>query len=105
VLDHDGPHYLVKGPLNSARPPQGYPVISQAGASAPGRDFAARVAEAVFAVQQNLETAKALRGNLTSRAESAGRDPNSLKVMPGVSPIVADTEEEALAQIEKLSRS
>jgi N-acetyl-S-(2-succino)cysteine monooxygenase len=104
VLDHDGPHYRVKGPLNSARPPQGHPVIIQAGASDTGRDFAARVAEVVFAVQQDLETAKAFREDLRARAESAGRDPNSLKVLPGVSPIVADTEEEALAQIEKLSQ-
>jgi FMN-dependent oxidoreductase (nitrilotriacetate monooxygenase family) len=102
VLDHDGPHYRVKGPLNTARPPQGYPVIIQAGASDTGRDFAARIAEVVFAVQQDLETAKAFRQDLRTRAESAGRDPNSLKVMPGVSPIVADTEEEARAQIEKL---
>jgi FMN-dependent oxidoreductase (nitrilotriacetate monooxygenase family) len=104
VLDHDGPYYRVKGPLNTARPPQGHPVIIQAGASDTGRDFAARIAEVVFAVQQDLETAKAFRTDMRTRAESAGRDPNSIKVMPGVSPIVADTEEEARAIIEKLGQ-
>jgi len=104
VLDHDGEYYRVKGPLNSARSPQGHPVIIQAGASDTGRDFAARVAEVIFAVQQDLETAKAFREDLRARAKSFGRDPNSIKIMPGVAPIVADTEEEARAQIEKLGQ-
>ena len=89
VLDHDGSYYRVKGPLNTRRPPQGYPVIIQAGASDTGRDFAAKVAEVVFAVQQDLETAKAFRKDMRSRAEGFGRDPNSVKILPGVSPIVA----------------
>lgn len=104
VLDHEGPYYRVKGPLNSTRPPQGHPVIIQAGASDTGRDFAARLAEVVFAVQQDLETAKAFRADLRARAAGAGRDPNSLKVMPGVSPVVADSEDEARAQVERLGR-
>src|ERR1700742_1470183 len=104
VLDHEGQYYRVKGPLNTARPPQGHPVIIQAGASDTGRDFAAKVAEVVFAVQQDLETAKAFRNDMRTRAENFGRDPNSLKVLPGVSPIVADSEEEAKAIIERLGQ-
>jgi N-acetyl-S-(2-succino)cysteine monooxygenase len=104
VLDHDGTYYRVKGPLNTARPPQGHPVIIQAGASDTGRDFAAKVAEVVFAVQQDLETAKAFRKDMRTRAEGFGRDPNSVKVLPGVSPVVANTEEEAKEIIEKLGQ-
>jgi N-acetyl-S-(2-succino)cysteine monooxygenase len=104
VLDHEGEYYRVKGPLNMARPPQGHPIIIQAGASDTGRDFAARVAEVVFAVQQDLETAKAFRADMRTRAEKFGRDAGSLKLLPGVSPIVADTEEEAKAIVEKLGQ-
>ena len=75
VLDHDGSYYRVKGPLNTARPPQGHPVIIQAGASDTGRDFAAKVAEVVFAVQQDVETAKTFRKDMRNRAEGFGRDP------------------------------
>ena len=52
VLNHKGKHFSVKGPLNVARPPQGYPVIVQAGASEDGQDFAAQTAEVIFAAQQ-----------------------------------------------------
>lgn len=104
VLDHDGEHYRVKGPLNTIRPPQGYPVIIQAGASDTGKDFAAKVAEVIFAVQQDLATAKAFREDLRERVKKAGRDPNSVKIMPGVAPIVAETEQEARAQIERLGQ-
>ena len=59
VLNHKGPEFSVKGPLNIARPVQGWPVIVQAGASEPGRQLAAETAEVVFAAEATLEGGKA----------------------------------------------
>ena len=103
VLDHDGPFYRVKGPLNVTRPPQGHPVILQAGASEAGRDFAARTAEVVFAVQQDQDEAAAFRRDLRARCVAAGRAPDAVKVMPGVSVVVGDTEADARAIIAQLA--
>lgn len=103
VLDHVGEHYRVKGPLNITRSPQGYPVIVQAGASDTGRDFAAATAEVVFTAQQDREEAIAFAGDLRRRAQAAGRDPGSLRILPGICPVVGRTREEAKARIAELA--
>ncbi|MBV8651016.1 MAG: LLM class flavin-dependent oxidoreductase, partial [Alphaproteobacteria bacterium] len=95
VLDHKGEFFSVKGPLNVARPVQGYPVIAQAGASEPGQLLAARTADLVYTAQQNIGTAQAFYRALKDRVASAGRDPEALKIMPGILPIVGRTEAEA----------
>lgn len=102
VLDHQGPHFSVKGPLNMSRPPQGHPVLIQAGASDIGRDLAASVAEIVFAVQQDLAAAQAFAADLRERARRFKRDPAHIKIMPGVSPIIGGTEAEARARLAEL---
>lgn len=101
-LNHKGPFFSVKGPLNISRPPQGYPVIIQAGASDTGKDLAAAIAEVVFAVQQDIELSKQLVADLRLRAEKAGRNPRHIKVMPGVCPIVGETEADAKAKLRRL---
>jgi FMN-dependent oxidoreductase (nitrilotriacetate monooxygenase family) len=93
VLNHVGQHYQVKGPLNASRPPQGYPVIFQAGASERGLDFAAATAEVVFATQVFQEEAIAFATKLRDRAEAAGRPRQAIKILFGVSPIIGDTEQ------------
>lgn len=103
VLNHEGPYYKVRGPLNITRPPQGYPVIVQAGASDAGRNFAAREAEVVFTMQQDLDEALAFAEGLRRECEAAGRPRSSMKIMAGVSPIIGSTEEEAKAELAKLS--
>lgn len=95
VLNHVGRYYQVAGPLNASRPPQGYPVIFQAGASDRGLEFAGATAEVVFATQSFQEEAIAFAGKLRDRAEAAGRPRDALKILLGVSPIVGDTEREA----------
>lgn len=95
TLNHKGAHFSVRGPLNVARPPQGYPVIFQAGSSDTGRELAARTAEAVFTPQHSLEGAQAFYRDLKGRMAKYGRDPEHLKVMPGLNPIVGRTEREA----------
>lgn len=95
VLNHQGKYLSVRGPLNIARPVQGWPVIVQAGASEAGRQLAAETAEAVFAPASNLEAGKALFADIKGRAQAIGRDPDSIKILPGALVIVGETVAEA----------
>ena len=95
VLNHRGKYFNVKGPLNIPRSPQGRPIIAQAGASGPGRDLAARIADLVFLATSTLEDSKAFGDDVRARAERMGRAPTDFKMMPGLLPIVGRTEAEA----------
>lgn len=95
VLDHEGEELKVRGPLNIARPPQGWPVIVQAGQSEPGRQLAAETAEVVFCSPKDIEAAKALYADIKGRVEKAGRKREHLKILPAALIIVADSKEEA----------
>jgi FMN-dependent oxidoreductase (nitrilotriacetate monooxygenase family) len=94
-VNHVGPHYQVSGPLNMPRGPQGRPVLVQAGSSEVGRRFAARHAEAVFTAHMQKETAQAFYRDLKGLVVEQGRSPRHVLILPGLSPILADTEEEA----------
>ncbi|OJJ02691.1 hypothetical protein ASPVEDRAFT_84174 [Aspergillus versicolor CBS 583.65] len=98
VLDHEGDELKVRGPLNVARPVQGWPVIVQAGQSEPGRQLAAETAEVVFCSPKNLEGGKELYRDIKGRAEAAGRNKEHLKLLPAALVIVGDTVEEAQAK-------
>ena len=102
ALNHKGEHFSVTGPLNIARPVQGWPVIFQAGASDPGRQLAAETAEAVFAAESTLEGSKAYYDDVKGRAATVGRNPDHNKIMPAVFLVVGDTVEEAHAKRAKL---
>jgi FMN-dependent oxidoreductase (nitrilotriacetate monooxygenase family) len=95
VLNHEGQYFKVKGPLNEARSPQGRPIVAQAGASGPGKDIAARVADIVFSAQSTIEEARAFYGDIRAQAETHGRNPEDLRILPGIMPIVGRTEAEA----------
>ena len=95
VLDHKGEHLSVRGPLNIARPVQGWPVIVQAGASEAGRQLAAETAEAVFAAHRTLTEGQAFYADIKGRMAKFGRDPDHLKILPGVLVVVGDSVEEA----------
>ncbi|WP_109528156.1 MULTISPECIES: LLM class flavin-dependent oxidoreductase [Nocardia] len=97
TIDYDGPRFRVRGPLNSPRSPQGRPLLVQAGSSESGKDFAARYAEAVFTAQRTLAEGQAFYRDLKSRLAKYGRSADDLKVLPGLVPYIADTEEEAKA--------
>ncbi|GAA3408880.1 LLM class flavin-dependent oxidoreductase [Paenibacillus hodogayensis] len=90
-----GNYYSVKGPLNIPRPPQGYPVLVQAGSSESGRELAAKSAEVIFTAQQTLGAAKEFYTDVKSRLIKYGRTPDQLLIMPGLGAVVADTEAEA----------
>ncbi|KAH8652112.1 FMN-dependent oxidoreductase [Xylariales sp. PMI_506] len=95
VLDHHGPELNVRGPLNIARPPQGWPVIVQAGQSDPGRQLAAETAEVVFCSPRNIDAGKELFADIKNRAVAAGRERDGIKLLPAAFVIVGDTAEEA----------
>ena len=102
VLDHHGDFYDVRGPLNVPRPPQGWPVIVQAGASDEGRELAAEYAEAIFSPHLTIELSKAYYDDVKGRMAKYGRKPEHLKILPGLSVIVAATDEAARADFEYL---
>lgn len=99
-IEHAGEHFRVRGPLNTSRPPQGHPLLVQAGSSEDGKEFAARFAEAVFTAQQTLEECQEFSTDLKRRLAAYGRQPGDLLVLPGISPIIGSTEREAL-QLER----
>ena len=104
TLNHKGEYYSVRGPLNSSRPPQGRPVLVQAGSSESGTTLAAKQADVIFTAQQTLADAQSFYKKLKDKAVAAGRDRDDIKIMPGVSVYVAETEEKARAKYEELQQ-
>jgi alkanesulfonate monooxygenase len=102
LLHHKGEHFSVRGPLTVHRSPQGHPVIVHAGQSEDGRDLAARHAEVIFAVQQEKESAHAFYADIKARAARYGRDPDHVKIMPGVMTVVGRSRAEAEDKYERL---
>ena len=100
ALNHKGKFFSVAGPLALSRSKQGQPVIFQAGDSSEGRDLGAAIAEGTFAGVDSYEYAQAYYADLKGRAAALGRDPDQIVVMPGLSPVIADTDEEAQALAE-----
>ena len=94
-IDHDGKHFRVDGPLTVPRSPQGRPVLFQAGASGPGRDRAAKYAEAIYAVAYDLVAAQSYYDDVKARIDRAGRDSAAVGIMPGLVTYVGSTMEEA----------
>ncbi|GLK78254.1 monooxygenase [Methylopila jiangsuensis] len=102
VLDHQGAHFRVKGPLNAPRSPQGRPVVVQAGSSEPGKELAARTAEVIFTAQQTLAEAQAFYADVKGRLGKYGRAPDELKILPGAFIVTGATESEAREKFDEL---
>jgi FMN-dependent oxidoreductase (nitrilotriacetate monooxygenase family) len=102
AIAHHGAHFKVQGPHNIPRPPQGHPVLVQAGGSDDGRELAARHAEAVFSASQSLEEAVAYARDLKARAASLGRGKNLPLILAGLATIIGSTEAEAKRRQEQL---
>jgi FMN-dependent oxidoreductase (nitrilotriacetate monooxygenase family) len=94
-LDHHGEHFSVAGPLNISRSPQGQPVIFQAGDSEEGRDLGAAVGEGIFTHAPSFAAGQAFYRDIKARAVAKGRDPDHVLIMPGATPVIADTDAEA----------
>ena len=95
ILNHQGEHFRVKGPLNVARTPQGRPVIVQAGASDKGRELAAATADVIYAAAQRLEDAQAYYRDVKGRMARYGREPSQVKIMPGLMAVPGRTRQVA----------
>ena len=102
VLGHKGEHLSVRGPLNIARPVQGWPVIVQAGSSEPGRQLAAETAEAVFTAPPNLAEGRRFYADVKGRMARLGRDRDHMKILPAAFVVVGDSVEEARAKRARL---
>ena len=102
VLDHKGPHLSVRGPLNVARPIQGWPVIVQAGASEAGRQLAAETAEVIFGSANNLSDAQHFYADVKGRLDALGRPREHLKILPGAFVVIGDTAAEAREKKKRL---
>ncbi len=98
VLNHKGEELSVRGPLNIARPVQGWPVIVQAGQSDPGRQLAAETAEVVFCSPRDLNGGKALYADIKGRMQAVGRNRDHLKLLPAAFVVIGDSIEEARAK-------
>jgi len=101
-LNHVGPQFQVRGPLNVPRSPQGRPIIVQAGSSDDGRDLAAATADIIFAAANRIEDGQAFYSDVKARTEAKGRDPGHISVMPGIFPIIGSTEAAAWAKHDEL---
>ncbi len=101
-LDHDGPHFKVRGPLNLPRSAQGRPVVAQAGSSEAGRELAAKTADVIFTAQTELGRAQEFYADVKSRTAKYGRKPDDIKIMPGITPVLGRTEAEAREKYEEL---
>jgi len=101
----EGKYFSIQGALNVPRPPQGHPVLIQAGSSGPGQALAARIADVVFTAQNDLAEARDFYGTLKAKVAAQGRPADAVLVMPGVMPIVGRTEREAQAIFADLNRN
>jgi len=102
VLNHAGEFLKVRGPLNIARPVQGWPVIVQAGASDAGRQLAAETAEVIFGASDSLARGQEFYADIKGRMAALGRDPDSLKILPAAFVVVGDSDAEAVEARERL---
>ncbi|MGB3391527.1 MAG: NtaA/DmoA family FMN-dependent monooxygenase [Pseudaminobacter sp.] len=102
AINFAGEHFKVEGPLVTPRSVQGSPVIVQAGGSEGGTDLAGRFAHAVYSTQPEIEGARRYRTELRERATRYGRNPDTIKLLPGLITIVGSTEREAKERSEYL---
>lgn len=105
ALNHRGAYQSVAGPLNIARPPQGHPVIAQAGSSTAGRAFAARHADLIYTMQAEIKHAKEFYDDVKAQAAESGRDPDHVKILPAIGLMVGRNRahaEEKIAALDEL---
>ncbi|QAY66988.1 LLM class flavin-dependent oxidoreductase [Paenibacillus protaetiae] len=94
-LQHKGEFFSVEGPLNIARSPQGRPVLVQAGVSDSGQELSSRVGEVIFSIKYDFDDAKAYYDAFKNKVAAAGRNPEQVYILQGISPIIGSTDEEA----------
>ncbi len=101
---HDGEQFTISGEFTVPRSPQGHPVVIQAGDSGEGREFAASAADIIFTRHGTLDAGRAFYADVKARLAAYGREPDDLKIMPGVTVVVGDTDAEAQEQAYEIRR-
>ncbi|GHJ99919.1 NtaA/DmoA family FMN-dependent monooxygenase [Streptomyces sp. NPDC003753] len=104
-FEHHGRHFDISGRFTTPRPPQGHPVIIQAGESDPGREFAAAEADVVFSKYNRLDQARTFYRDVKARLARYGRSPDQLKILPTATVVVADSDAEAAAYADEITRA
>jgi FMN-dependent oxidoreductase (nitrilotriacetate monooxygenase family) len=104
-INFEGRWYKSRGPLNTVRPPQGRPSFVQAGGSPKGRNFAAKYADSIIAVANGVSGMKEYRDDVRAKAVAHGRNPDDIKVLFCVAPVLGETEEEARAKAKRITES
>jgi FMN-dependent oxidoreductase (nitrilotriacetate monooxygenase family) len=102
--NYQGKWTSTRGPLPTPPSPQGHPVIMQAGGSPRGREFAAKWAEIVFAPSAEREALREFCKDIKQRVAAAGRDPDKVKILPGITPILGETDSIAAEKADHLDR-
>lgn len=102
-LNHKSEFFAVRGPLNVPRPPQGHPILIQAGSSDSGQNLAARTADLIFTTQNNLEESQKFYQSVKEKAASFGRAPEDVSIMPGIVPFLGETEAIAKEKFKELN--
>ncbi|MET7754871.1 NtaA/DmoA family FMN-dependent monooxygenase [Streptomyces sp. NPDC005389] len=101
---HNGPQFGIEGEFTVPRSPQGHPVVIQAGDSAEGREFAASAADVIFTRHSTLEAGREFYADVKGRLARYGREPGDLKIMPGVTYVLGDTDGEAQERAGEIRR-
>ncbi|GAA0988923.1 NtaA/DmoA family FMN-dependent monooxygenase [Acrocarpospora macrocephala] len=105
TFHHEGKHFTITGQFNVPRPPQGHPVIIQAGDSDEGRNFAASSADVIFSRHSKLEEGRAFYRDVKSRLPRYGRSPDDLKILPAVTYVLGDTQEDAAERAAEIRKA
>ncbi|MBK5992944.1 NtaA/DmoA family FMN-dependent monooxygenase [Streptomyces sp. MBT58] len=101
---HDGEQFTISGEFTVPRSPQGHPVVIQAGDSSEGREFAASAADIIFTRHGTLDAGRIFYADVKARLAAYGRQPDDLKIMPGVTVVVGDTDAEAQERAYEIRR-
>ncbi|MFF2540874.1 NtaA/DmoA family FMN-dependent monooxygenase [Streptomyces cyaneofuscatus] len=101
---HEGEQFTISGEFTVPRSPQGHPVVIQAGDSSEGREFAASAADIIFTRHGTLEAGRDFYADVKARLAAYGRQPDDLKIMPGVTVVTGDTDAEAQERAYEIRR-
>lgn len=102
TINHVGEFYRVRGPLTVTRPPQGHPLLVQAGSSEDGISLGARYGEVIYTAQTTLHDAQSFYRRIKDQAQAFGRSPDALRILPGLFPVVGRTRSEAQEKFEQI---
>lgn len=103
-IDHEGEFFRVQGPLNMPTSPQRHPVLAQAGSSGPGMDLGSSIGDMIYTAQPNKQPSIEFYAKFKQLAKDKGRNPDHVKIVPGILPILGDTEAEARELADELGR-